>query len=257
MNKTISSIVIGILLLSIGGNFYQYYFPRVHKIKGDTVYLEGKKEPTIIYNLPEGNQSATAKIERQYEQKTQSAKELLAQVKNIPDLEKEKEITALMEAKMKLELNLSEKDLAINDKEKQIKEWKDKFNKINVNNETNVVSVISEVSPKIATTEKREKFYLPKETYTVITSENPSVKFYGVESYQFKNPRQKDFLQLNVNAQALYLNEVFIPLTGAEIIFNPNGKIKPKISYGYYYNNISGKLLPYWMGGLSVNLIRL
>lgn len=256
MNKTISSIVFGILLLSIGCNLYQYYFPRVEKIQGEIVYLPGQSQPTVVNNLPAGNQSATVKIEQQYEDKTGKARDLLAQVKNIPDLEREKEINSLIEAKMKLELNLSEKDLAINDKEKQIKEWKDKFNKVSVNNQTNVVSVVSEVSPKIATTAKRSGIFKPKESFTTITSENPAVKFYGIESYQFKNPKQKDFVELNLKLQGLYISKQVIPYGGAELIFNPDGRIKPFAGYGFVYDYKTLKFVPLIEAGIQYNLIR-
>lgn len=94
------------------------------------------------------------------------------------------------------------------------------------------------------------------ESYTVITSENPSVKFYGLESYQFKNPRQKDFVELNLKIQGLYLNENIIPYGGAELLFNPDGRLKPIVGYGYFYDRFSGKIYPYWMGGLQFNLLR-
>lgn len=256
MNKTISSIVIGLLLLSVGLNIYWYNFPKVEQSQGKDIMIPGEKETTIVYKLPDGNQSATTKVTNDYSQQTQNSKELLQQVKGIPDLENEKKITSLIAANMKLEVNLTEKDLAINDKEKQIKVWKDKFNSVTVDNTNNTSSVISEVSPKIATTQKRDKFYKPKETYTIITSENPAVKFYGVQSYSFKNPKQKDFVELNLKAQGLYVNREIIPYASAEILFNPDGKIKPLIGYGYFYDNGSGKLQSYWMGGLEFNLLR-
>lgn len=256
MRNAISNILLGFLLLSVALNVYQYYFPRIEKVPGETIYLPGEKESTIVYRLPEGNQSATVQQVQDYAQKTQNAQELLEKVKGIPDLENEKKITSLLEAKMKLELSLSEKDLVLNDKEKQIKTWQDKYNSVTVDNGGNTASVISEVSPKVATVDKRDKFYLPKESYTVITSENPSVKFYGLESYQFKNPKQKDFVELNLKVQGLYLNENIIPYGGAELLFNPDGKLKPIVGYGYFYDRFSGKIYPYWMGGLQFNLLR-
>lgn len=250
MNK----ILIGLLIVSVGLNAYLINFPKIKSIKGETVFVPSGKESTIVYKLPDGNQSATVKIINDYKRELDNSKRLIERVKSIPDLENEKRITSLLEAKMKLELNLGEKDLAINDKEKQIKEWKDKFNRINVNNETNVVSVVSEVSPKIATTSKRDGFLKPKENYTTITSENPSVKFYGVESYQFKNPKQKDFLELNLKLQGLYVDETLTPYGGAELLFNPDGKFKPIVGYGYFYKE--NKLFPYFLGGIQYNLIR-
>lgn len=256
MRNTVSTILLGLLVVSIGFNLYQYYFPRVEKQKGDIIYLPGEKESTIIYRLPEGNQSATVKQTEDYAKKTQNAQDLIASVKGIPDLENEKKITQLIAANMKLQLDLTAKDMTLNDTEKQRKTWEDKYNSVTVDNSNNTASVISEVSPKIATVDKRDKFYLPKETYTVITSENPAIKFYGLESYQFKNPRQKDFVELNLKVQGLYLNEIIIPYGGAELIFNPDGKLKPIAGYGYFYNNHDAAFYPYFMAGLQFNLIR-
>ena len=256
MSKLLTTILSVLLLFSVSLNVYWYFYPNIEKIKGETVYLPGEKKETVVYRLPEGNQSATVQNIPDYDRATAAARELLATVKGIPDLENEKKITQLIASNMKLELSLSEKDLALNDKEKQIKTWSDKYNSITVDNLNNTSSVMSEVNPKIATVEKREKFYLPKESYTVITSENPSIKFYGIESYQFKNPRQKDFVELNLKVQGLYINKQIIPYGGAELLFNPNGKLKPIVGYGYFYNNGSGKLFPYWIAGLQFNLIR-
>ena len=254
--KTLTSILAVLLLISVALNVWWYYNPHIEKQKGEIVYLPNEKEPTIIYKLPDGNQSATVAIVNDYKRKIANAQELLVKVKSIPDLENQKQISQLTAVNANLELKLSEKDLAINDKDKQVKEWRDKFNTVNVNNSTNDISVISEVSPVIAVTAKRDKFYSPKESYTVITSENPAVKFYGVESYTFKNPKQKDFVELNLKVQGLYLDKQIIPYGGAELLFNPDGKLKPIVGYGYFYNNGTGKLFPYWMAGLQFNLIR-
>lgn len=254
--KTLTSILAVLLLISVALNVWWYYNPHIEKQKGEIVYLPNEKEPTIIYKLTDGNQSATVAIVNDYKRKIANAQELLVKVKSIPDLENQKQISQLTAVNANLELKLSEKDLAINDKDKQVKEWRDKFNTVNVNNSTNDISVISEVSPVIAVTAKRDKFYSPKISYTVITSENPAVKFYGVESYTFKNPKQKDFLELNLKVQGLYLDKQIIPYGGAELLFNPDGKLKPIVGYGYFYNNGTGKILPYWMAGLQFNVIR-
>lgn len=255
MNTVIKILAI-FLLISIGVNIWQWINPRTIKAKAEIVYLPGEEKKVIIYSLPDGNQSATVQNSKEYEKATKEARELLETVKSIPDLENEKKITSLISANMKLELGMSEKDMAINDKEKELKQWKDKFNTINLNNNSNEITVSSEVSPKIATTEKREKFYLPKQNYTVITSENPAVKFYGLESYTFKNPKQKDFVELNLKLQGLYFNESLIPYGGVELLFNPDGKFKPIFGYGYFYNNSVQIFEPYFMGGIQYNLIR-
>lgn len=254
MRNLTTTILAALLLISVGLNIYWYVWPRVEKVKGETVFLPGEKKETIVYKLPEGNQSATVQNVQDYQRATAAAKELLAKVKGIPDLDNEKKITSLMAANARLELSLSEKDMTLNDAEKQRKVWQDKYNSITVNNADNTASVTAEVNPKVATVEKRDKFYLPKESYTVITSENPSVKFNGMESYTFKNPRQKAAFELNLQGRALYLDGQIIPYGGAQAVFNPDGRVRYIVEHGYY--NTQQKLLPYWLGGLQLNILK-
>lgn len=256
MKNLTTTILAALLLLSVGLNIYWYVWPRVKELPGKTVYLPGEKKETIIYKLPDGNQSATVQNVQDYKRATSAARELLATVKGIPDLENQKRITSLLSAQARLELSLSEKDMALNDKDKQIKTWSDKYNSVTVNNSTNTVTSSSEVNPKVATVEKREKFYLPKETYTVITSENPAVKFYGMESYTFKNPKQKAAFELNIQGRGLYLNGEIIPYGGAQAVFNPDGRVRYIVEHGYYYQAQQNKAYPYWLGGLQLNILK-
>lgn len=258
MNTLIKVLSIA-LLVSVVGNVWQYFHPRVKHLKGEVVYVPGSNDkPAIVYELPEGNQAIVGKNKKEYKEATEEATKLVNSVKSIPELQDAGKIIALTNTVSKLELELTEKNMTLNDKENDRKKWEDMYNKVSVDNKTNVATVVSEVSPKIATVEKRETFLGPKENYTVVTSENPSIKFYGLESYTFKNPKQKDFLELNVKLQSLYFNKtkVLVPFAEAEIIFNPDGKIKPVGAYGYYYENLSGKLVPYWMLGLEFNILR-
>lgn len=254
--KTLFKIVSVIAIISLGVNIWQWYNPRVVIGDGKVVYMPGAEIPAIVYDLPNGTQSVTVKNSPEYKQATQQAQEMKELVKYIPDLENTDKIASLTQAKMQLELKLSEKDMTLNDLQKQRKTWEDKYNSVTVDNSTNDVAVTSEVSPIIATVDKREAFYKPKESYTVISSPNTSVKFYGLESFTFKNPKPKDFVELNLKLEGLLLNKSVIPFGGAELVFNPDGKLKPVIGYGYYYDNASGKPIPYWAGGLQFNLLR-
>lgn len=249
-----NKILLILLILSVGLNAYWYLYPRIKKVPGDTIYLPGEKEKTVVYTLPDGNQSATVKDVKDYRRATAAAKEVLATLRGVPDLENEKKITSLLAANARLELSLSEKDMTLNDAEKQRKVWQDKYNSITVDNAGNTASVTAEVNPKVATVERRDKFYLPKETYTVITSENPSVKFNGMESYTFKNPKQKAAFELNLQGRALYLDGQIIPYGGAQAVFNPDGRVRYIVEHGYY--NTQQKLLPYWLGGLQLNILK-
>lgn len=256
LRNILTTALIVVLLLSLGGNVWQYYSPRT--IKGETVYVESDDGPaTAITNLPDGNQSATSEIKKDYKRKEASAKELLNMVKDIPDLQDASKITQLTSVNASLLLQLSDKDMVVDDKDKQIKEWKDKFNSVKVDNANNKVDVNSEVSPKIANSEKREHWFAEKIPYTTITSENPAIKFYGVESYTFKNPKQKNFLELNVNAQGVYIDKSIFPNANAEIIFNPDGFFRPFIGYGYIYDYNSGKMIRFGNAGFKINLIKL
>lgn len=258
MNTLIKVLSIA-LLVSVVGNVWQYFNPRVKHLKGEVVYIPGSNDkPAIVYELPDGNQAIVGKNKKEYVEATEEATKLVNSVKSIPELEDAGKIIALTNTISKLELELTEKNMTLNDKENDRKKWEDMYNTISVDNKTNVATVVSEVSPKIATVEKRESFLGPKENYTVVTSENPSVKFYGLESYTFKNPKQKDFMELNLKVQGLYFDKtkVLVPFAGAEIIFNPDGRIKPVGGYGYYYDHISGSLIPYFMGGLEFNILR-
>lgn len=256
MSKLLSSLLLVLLSLSVGLNVYWYFFPRTEQVPGKTVYLPGVENPADIYDLKDGTQSVTAKMEKQYAGPKQNAKELVSSVKGIPDIEKEKQITELIAAKMKLELSLGEKDMAINDKDKQVKQWQDKFNSITVDNSTNTASVISEVSPRIVTTEKRDGLFSPKESYTILTSENPAVKFYGLESYSFKNPKTKDFVRLNGKIQGFYLNETITPYGGLELVFAPDSRISPNISAGYFYHSETGRVYQFFSGGIQFNILK-
>lgn len=253
MNTIIKILGIA-LILSIGVNLWQYYHPREITSKGKVVYLPGEEKKVIVYDLPDATQSATVKASQEYRQATKEAWELLATVKSIPDLENTEKIASLTKANMQLQIDMDASKMTVNDLEKQKKTWVDKWNTVNVDNSKNTSSVISNVDPIVATVEKREKFYKPKELYTVITSQNPSAKFFGLESYTFKNPRQKDFLELNLKLQGLYVDQTLTPYGGAELLFNPDGKFKPIVGYGYFYKD--NKLFPYFLGGLQYNLIR-
>lgn len=264
LRNILTTALVIALLFSLGANFWQYYNPRTIIGKGQTVYVEnGDKPTTSITNLPTGNQSATAETRKDYNRKEASAKELLSMVKGIPDLENAKQITQLTSVNASLELALSEKDMILNDKDKQIKEWKDKYNSVKVDNLLNKVDVISEVSPKIANSEKREHWFAPKIPYTTITSENPAIKFYGVESYTFKNPQTKNLLELtlNVDTGQFFFDSNLSPGlrfydSEIELTFNPDGKLRFFGNTGlrtYDFKTTS----PYYQVGIKYLIIKL
>lgn len=256
--KNLVIILSTALLFSLLGNWYQYRFPRIIPNKPDLVFrTTPNAPPTTVYNLPQGNQSATANAVQQYKEKSEKAQELIdLVVAENPGIEKAKEVETITKVKANLELKLTEKDLIISEKDQliakkdeQIKYWesKDKFNKVTVNNATNDVTVNSEIAPIIATSAKRPKWYKPKENFITITSPNPFVKFYGIESYRFKNPDRKDLVNLSAEIGGRYFLKPNNPLqvfAGIRGTFNPDGKFQPSILGGYVYDPITGKMEP-------------
>src|SRR5690606_5886046 len=139
--STLTKIIAIIAILSIGFNLWQWYHPREIPAKGKVVYLPGEERKVIVYDNADGTQSATVKASQEYKQATKEARELIAAVKGIPDLESVDKIAALTGAKMNLELELNAAKMTVNDVEKQRKTWEDKYNKVIVDNATNTASV--------------------------------------------------------------------------------------------------------------------
>ena len=253
MNNLKPFLVLLILLfISVGFNWYQYKHPREVDIIGKTITLPGKHTTTII-TLPAGNQAAVAKNIQVYKEKSAEAEVLL---NSIPPLVAEKDVTSIVAVDSKLQLELDATKLAVNDKEKEIKIWKDKYNSITIDNANNTAKSTSDVSPKIINAEKREKFYQPKVPYTTVTSENPSILFNGVQSFTFKNPKQKDFLEINAKIQAIYIKPYLVPSVGLELVFNPDGKMLWFGGYNYYYDTISNKFVQFISRAGKYNLVR-
>lgn len=210
----------------------------------EIIYVPGK---TKVVTLPAGNQAVFSVNQKKYSEKP--PKEIVKIVKSIPDL-KSSNVVALTETNSQLQLKLGEKDLVINDKENEIKQWKDKYNQVTTNKDS--VKIVSEVSPKIITVEQRERFLGPKEQYTIITSENPSIKFFGNDTYTYKIPQKKNILEITLDGNvSRYLTDYGYQAT-VNLQFNPDGKLRPYIFGGINSENFN---VPKSFYGLGTQLL--
>ena len=215
-----------------------------YSLEKEIVYVPGK---TKTITLPAGNQAVYSVNQKKYNDKP--TKEIKKIIKEIPDLKSSK-VIALTETNSQLQLKLGQKDLVINDKENEIKQWKDKYNEVTTNKDS--VKVISEVSPKIITVEQREKFFSPKQQYIIVTSDNPSIKFFGNDSYVYKNPEKKNFLEITIDGNvSKYINDFGYQST-INLEFNPDGRLRLYIFGGISSNNFN---VPKSFYGLGTQLL--
>lgn len=258
MNK-VSKILLFLLISATGVCIYQYNNPR---IENKFIQVGGKiPPPEIVYSKSStGTNVATIKTpEPVLKPEKEASEQLLNTVKTIKEINSKSTVTDLTRIVSNLELKLTEKDMIINDKSKQIKVWKDKHNEITVNNDLNEASVKAEVSPVIVGYEKREKWYKSKEGFTSITSENPSIVFNGVEKYTTKNKEVKNILELTFDGEVgkfgndkdkLYYEGLI------DVTFNPDGTLRPFIKAGYKSNNFETPS-PYYSIGFKYLIFKL
>lgn len=256
MNTT-TKLLSGLLIGAIAFNVWQYYNPKVVKTY---VPVAGKiPAPEIIYSKSDtGANVATFKNpEPVLKPEAVASLELLNTVKSIKEIDSKSEVKELTKIIANLELKLTEKDLIINDEKTQKKVWKDKYNQVTVDNKANTVDVLAEVSPVTVGYEKREKWFKSKDSFTSITSENPSVVFNGVEKYTVKNKEVKNFLEVTLEAEIGQFYNDRKHIKGLKnydgmlnVTFNPDGKIRPFVKAGYRTYNFD-IYSPYYSVGVK------
>lgn len=252
--KTSTKILLGLLLVCLGVIFWLWKHPKTEK---EYVPIAGKTPPPeIVYsNAKNGNQVATfINPKPVLEPEKAASEDLLNTVKNINELENAK-IIELTKVVTELKLQLTEKNLAVNDAEKQVKMWKDKFNEVTVDNANNTVAVKSDVSPIMVEYEKRPKWYKSKVGYVSITSENPSIVFNGVEKYEAPKKEVKDIFELTFDANTGNYVYNSKPKDGIRfydaslnLTINPDGKFRPYVFAGTNTYNLNNYAFFYGVG---------
>ena len=69
MNTLIKILSIA-LLVSVVGNVWQYFHPRIKRLKGEVVYVpRSNDKPAIVYELPDGSKAIVGKNKKEYKKK--------------------------------------------------------------------------------------------------------------------------------------------------------------------------------------------
>lgn len=257
--KLINYTITALLLLALGYITWLYFNPKIEK-----VFIQIKPQPQIVYVEKKGGGSiATVPI-----RETNTMEEVLPEnyLKYVNDtlkpalkegLRYKTEVTKLTRVIGVLQDSLSKKNIVVNAVKSDLITWKTKYIEISANAKDSTAKYTYNAQLDIAEYNRRKNLFSKKEQVIAISSPDKNLKINGVDNFTKTIKPKKDILQLNLKVQGLYLNKILIPYGGAELLFNPDGKLKPVAGYGYFYDNNSGRFYPYWSMGVQLNLIRL
>lgn len=256
MNKLFTYILIGLLLIVAGFALWLWFNPKI-----DKVYVQIKPKPEIIYtNKPDGGTIAT--IETQI---ADLPAETLSQdyIKYVNDtlvpalnkgLQYKAEVSQLTRINAALKDSLTKANINAKNARKDVIEWQTKYITIAANPKDSTINYAYNAQLDIAEYSTKETLFGDKKTYISVTSPDKNFRINGVENFTKPVKVPKDFVELNVKLNGIYLDKTLTPYMGAELMFNPDGRLKPAVGYGYFYTN--GILIPYWSAGMQLNLIR-
>ena len=191
---------------------------------------------------------------------------ILTKLKNM-EIEKSK-VENIIKINQELQLKLTEKDMILDDKEKELKKWKTKFDEVTVDNKNNTVEVKSDVSPIITQEYKRNRIFGPKETVISVSSNNPNLYFEGATKFEIIPRDKKAFFELSVDVntgklmyQVPYSQGLRYYNGMLKLEFNPDGTLRPYLYGGantflpeYFYR--SSVWTSYLGVGLNVKILK-
>ena len=258
-----TSIILSILLvLSLGANYLLF------QKKTDVI----SENPKNVFTEKSKSSTGTDVIKTNQVYRVETIKQIpvpiVKTIETIKDVDLSK-VDEVIKINQELNLKLKEKDLVLNDKENEIKQWKDKFNNIIVNNKENSAEVKSEVSPIITQEFKRESFLGPKQTIITVNSENPSVTFNGAEKYEIKAKQRKAIFDLSADIstgkyiyRTSYSQGLQYYNASLKLEFNPDGILRPYLYVGrntyvpeyFFYESVWSTFVG---AGLNIKLIKL
>lgn len=254
--KIINYILLGLLLIAVAILVYMWYNPKIEKI-----YVQIKPKPEIITveRSDGGHIQSIEKVPISHPTEVLS-KDYITYVNDtlVKALNKglayKVEVKNLTKINAMLKDSLSRKNLVINSTNKDVIAWKSKYIEIQSNLKDSTVKYTYNAQLDIVDYAKKETLFGGKKQYVAVSSPDKNFKINNVENFTKEIKPLKNFLELNLKLQGLYVDENFMPYGGAELLFNPDGKLKPIVGYGYFYKE--NKLVPYFLGGLQYNLIR-
>lgn len=246
----------GLLIIACGVIAWFWFNPKVEQ-----VYVKIKPTPQIIYTEREDG-GTIATIESQIADvpaETLSEK-YIGYVNDtlVPALNKglqyKAEVSQLTRINAALKDSLTKANINAKNARKDVIEWQTKYITIAANPKDSTVKYAYNAQLDIAEYSKKETLFGDRKSYIAVTSPDKNIKINGVENFTKAVKVPKDFMELNVKLNGIYLEKTLTPYMGAELMFNPDGRLKPAVGYGYFYT--SGILVPYWSAGIQLNLIR-
>lgn len=256
MNKLLNYLLIGLLIIVAGFAAWLYFNPKIEK-----VYVQIKPKPEIIYTeRADGGTIATIETQNGDTPAQTLSQQYIGYVNDtlVPALNKglkyKAEVTQLTRINALLKDSLTKANINAKNARKDVIEWQTKYITIAANSKDSTVKYAYNAQLDIAEYSKKESLFGDRKTYIAVTSPDKNLKINGMENFTKTVKTPKDFLEVNAKVQGLYLNKTIVPYAGAELIFNPDGRLKPVVEYGYFHQQ--NKLYQYWVGGLQINLIR-
>ena len=253
-----NKILVGLLVFAVGLVLWMYFNPRYEK-----VYVQIKPKAEIVFVEKEGGGNiATVEKTPSNDASEVLSKDYITYVNDtlVKALNKglayKVQVQNLTKINAQLKDSLSKKDVVINTVNKDVISWKTKYIEIESNVKDSTVKYRYNAQLDIVDYSKKTTLFGARKQYIAVSSPDKNLKINNVENFTKDIKTPKDFVELNLKAQGLYINKQIIPYGGAELLFNPDGRLKPIVGYGYFYDHISGKIYPYWMAGLQLNLIR-
>lgn len=254
--KIINYITVGFLAICIVIIAWLYFNPKVEK-----VYVQIKPKAEIIYVEKEsgGNIATVEKTPSNNVAEVLSndyinyVNDTLVKALN-KGLKYKLEVQQLTKVNAVLKDSLTKKNVVIKNVNRDVIAWKTKYIDIEANVKDSTAKYTYNAQLDIVDYDKKESLFGKRKQYVAISSPDKNLKINNVENFTKAIKTPKDFLELNLKVQGLYLDKTFIPYGGAEIIFNPDGRLKPIIGYGYFYQ--SDNLYPYLLGGLQFNVLK-
>lgn len=252
-----NKILIGLLIIAVGFILWLYFNPKIEK-----VYVQIKPKAEIVF-VERGDGGNIATVEKT---PSNNASEVLSQdyITYVNDtlvkalnkgLAYKVQVQNLTKINAQLKDSLSRKDVVINTVNKDVIAWKTKYIQIESNVKDSTVKYAYNAQLDIVDYSKKTSLFGAKKQYIAVSSPDKNLRINNVENFTKDIKTPKDFAELNLKLQGLYINKQIIPYGGAELLFNPDGRLKPIVGYGYFYDNNLKKLYPYVLGGLQLNLI--
>lgn len=256
--KIINYILLGLLLIAVGISVYMFYNPKIEKIY---VQIKPKAEIITVERSDGGYIQTIEKVATSQPTEVLS-KDYITYVNDtlVKALNKglayKVEVQNLTKINAMLKDSLSKKNLVINSVNKDVITWKSKYIEIQSNLKDSTVKYTYNAQLDIIDYSKKESLFGSRKQYVSVSSPDKNLKINNLENYTKDIKTPKDFVELNLKIQGLYFNQSLIPYGGGELLFNPDGKFKPILGYGYIYNKSLKIFEPYFMAGLQYNLIR-